>query len=90
MATQQDLEAFSTQVTCPDDFDEFWAGTLEQLYRIPLKPALTAEPIRSNEDVHVFNATFLSLDGLEIRLVLPPCQRDRSFSSNRKFPWLQV
>ena len=28
MATQQDLEAFSTQVTCPDDFDDFWTKSI--------------------------------------------------------------
>ena len=66
MATQQDLEAFSTQVTCPDDFDDFWTDTTEQLAQIPLKPIITPEQIRSNEDVHVFNATFFSFGGLEI------------------------
>ena len=66
MATQQDIEAFSTQVTCPDDFDDFWTDTTEQLAQIPLKPIITPEQIRSNEDVHVFNATFFSFGGLEI------------------------
>ncbi len=57
MATQQDLEAFSTQVTCPDDFDDFWSGTLAMLSGISLKSVITAEPIRSNEAVHVFHVT---------------------------------
>ena len=66
MATQQDLEAFSTQVTCPGDFDDFWSGTLEMLSGISLKSVITAEPIRSNDDVNVFHVTFLSLGGLKI------------------------
>ena len=66
MATEQDLQEFETQVTCPDDFDEFWDSTLEQLSGISLKPVITAEPLRSNDDVHVFNVTYLSLGGLEI------------------------
>ncbi|MCI0863049.1 MAG: acetylxylan esterase, partial [Chloroflexi bacterium] len=66
MATQQDLEDFETQVSCPDDFDDFWSGTLELLSRTNLKPVITAEPLRSNDDVHVFNVVYLSLGGLEI------------------------
>ena len=66
MATQQDLDDFETQVTCPDDFDGFWSGTPEQLSQISLKPVITAEPLRSNGDVHVFNVTYLSLGGLEV------------------------
>ena len=31
MATKEDLEAFVTTVTCPDDFDEFWGGVLAGL-----------------------------------------------------------
>ena len=66
MATQQDLEDFETQVTCPDDFDDFWSGTLELLSRTNLKPVITAEPLRSNDDVHVFTVVYLSLGGLEV------------------------
>ena len=42
MATEKDLQEFTTQVTCPDDFDDFWAGTLEMLSGISLKPVVTA------------------------------------------------
>ena len=66
MATEQDLQDFETQVTCPDDFDDFWSGTLKLLSGISLKPVITAEPLRSNDDAHVFNVTYLSLGGLEI------------------------
>ena len=41
MATEKDLQEFTTQVTCPDDFDDFWAGTLEMLSGISLKPVVT-------------------------------------------------
>ena len=64
MATEQDLQDFTTQVTCPDDFDDYWAVTLEMLSAISLKPVVSAEPLRSNDDVHVFNVTYLSLGGL--------------------------
>ena len=66
MATEDDLQDFVSQVTCPDDFDEFWSGILQQLAQISLKPVITANPLRSNDDVHVFDVTYLSLGGLEI------------------------
>ena len=87
MATQQDLEAFSTQVTCPDDFDDFWSGTLEMLSGISLKSVITAEPIRSNDDVHVFHVTFLSLGGLEISAWYSlPTKGDGPFPAIVNFP----
>ena len=87
MATQQDLEAFSTQVTCPDDFDDFWSGTLEMLSGISLKSIIMAEPIRSNDDVHVFHVTFLSLGGLEISAWYSlPTKGDGPFPAIGNFP----
>ena len=66
MATKADLEAFETSVFCPDDFDEFWGGVLTQLADEPLEAGVTHDPMRSNEDVTVYHATYRSLDGLEI------------------------
>jgi len=87
MATQQDLEDFVTQVTPPDDFDDFWSGTLEQLSQIALKPVITADPLRSNADVHVFNVTYLSLGGLEISAWYSlPAQGNGPFPAVINFP----
>ena len=87
MATEQDLQDFVTQVTRPDDFDEFWSGTLQQLSQISLKPVITAEPIRSNDDVHVFNVTYLSLGGLEISAwYCLPAKGDGPFPAIINFP----
>ena len=66
MATKEDLESFVTQVTCPDDFDDFWDGVLGELAGLPLEPKLSRDPLRSNDDVDVFQATYASLGGLEI------------------------
>ncbi len=66
MATKADLEAFETSVTCPDDFDEFWGGVLAQLASEPLDSTVTHDPMRSNDAVTVYQATYRSLDGLEI------------------------
>ena len=66
MASKTDLEAFTTSVTCPDDFDEFWGGILAQLGQEPLEASATHDPLRSNEDVKVYQASYRSLDGLDI------------------------
>ena len=66
MATKEDLEAFVTSVTCPDDFDEFWGNILEELASQPLDAAVTPDQLRSNDDVKVCQVTYRSLDGLEI------------------------
>ena len=66
MATIEDLESFVTQVTCPDDFDDFWAGVMGELACLPLDPELIRDPLRSNDEVDVFQATYASLGGLKI------------------------
>ena len=66
MATKSDLEAFETSITCPDDFDQFWGAILSGLAEEPLSANVTPDPLRSNEEVKVFQATYRSLDGLEI------------------------
>ncbi|MDA1127546.1 MAG: acetylxylan esterase [Chloroflexi bacterium] len=87
MATQQDLEDFTTQVTPPADFDDFWSGTLEQLSQISLKPVITAEPLRSNDDAHVFDVTYLSLGGLEVSAWYSvPTQGDGPFPAILNLP----
>ena len=66
MATKADLEAFRTSVNCPDDFDEFWGGVLSRLAEVPLEPNMAPDSLRSNDQVKVYQATYRSLDGLEI------------------------
>ena len=66
MATREDLERFVTQVTRPDDFDEFWQEVMAELGQAPLESRISPDPLRSNPDVQVSQATYHSLDGLEI------------------------
>ena len=66
MATESDLVAFATQVTCPDDFDQFWEGVLSGLNGIPLDSKVTHDPLRSTETARVYQVCYRSLDDLEI------------------------
>ena len=66
MATKADLESFVTNVTCPDDFDDFWDEVKADLRKVPLDATCEADPLRSTDSSRVFQATYRSLDGLEI------------------------
>ena len=66
MATKEDLERFVTQVTRPDDFEAFWKGVMDEVAQVPLEPRVVPDPLRSNHDVQVSQATYRSLNGLEI------------------------
>lgn len=66
MATQQDLESFVTDVTCPDDFDAFWDEVKAELEGTPLEARTEPDLLRSTEAVKVYRATYRSLGGLEI------------------------
>ncbi len=66
MAVKEDLDRFVTQVTRPADFEEFWKGVMAQTARVPLDPEISADLLRSNRDVNVYQASYRSLGGLEI------------------------
>ncbi len=66
MATKEDLERFVTQVTRPQDFEDFWKETMAELAEIPLEPRMAPDPLRSTPDVQVSQVTYRSLGDLEI------------------------
>ena len=66
MATQADLVSFTTRVSCPDDFDSFWDSVLAELATIPLDARIDHDPFRSTDAAKVYQATYRSLDELEI------------------------
>ena len=61
-----ELAAYPTSVERPTDFDEFWAATLAEAARIPLSPSLEHVPLRSTDEVDVFEIHYDSLDCLRI------------------------
>ena len=87
MATVEDLQKFVSQVTRPDDFEEFWAGVMAEASHVPLEARLTPQPMRSNENVKVAQATYHSLDGLEIAAwYCVPAQGEGPFPAIIQFP----
>ena len=59
-----------TTQTEPEDFDAFWAETLESTRRGPLDLTVTANPTSLTE-IDVFDVTFRGFGGTPIRAWLP-------------------
>ena len=57
---------YESTVRKPDDFDAFWEGVLRQAAAVPLAPEIIAEPLRTSDDVLVYQAFYSSLDGVRI------------------------
>jgi cephalosporin-C deacetylase len=57
---------YQSKVTKPADFDAFWEGVLRQAAAIPLDPQVIPEPLRTSDDIEMFQAFYNSLDGVRI------------------------
>ena len=57
---------YVTRVRKPADFDEFWSGVLAEAAKIPLAPETSPDPLRSSDEVEVFQVHYDSLDGVRI------------------------
>jgi cephalosporin-C deacetylase len=66
VATRKPADQYGTTVTRPADFDAFWAAIMAEAAAIPLNPSLTPVPMRSTEEVDVYEIGYDSLDGLRI------------------------
>ncbi len=66
MTEENDLERFTTRVSRPQDFEDFWQRTKTELAQIPLEPKVSPVPLRSNENVLVCHAEYKSLGSLDI------------------------
>ena len=50
----------------PPDFDDFWRQVEDQAGRIGLAPQLVSDPLRSDEEVAVYQAFYTSIDRVRI------------------------
>ena len=69
MQTQQKrkpADQYGTTTVRPPDFDQFWAEVMAQANAIPLNPTLEHVPLRSTDEVDVYEIGYDSLDGLRI------------------------
>src|SRR2546430_470060 len=59
-------EAYGTTTTRPPDFDSFWSDILERAAKIPLNASVQLLPLRSTDDVEVFEVRYDSLDRVRV------------------------
>jgi cephalosporin-C deacetylase len=64
--TPKTFQAFRSSVQRPPDFDDFWLSILQEVDEIPLDATVIHNPLRSTEEVDVFEVTYTSLDNLRI------------------------
>jgi cephalosporin-C deacetylase len=57
---------YQSKVSKPADFDAFWQEVLRQAGAIPLDPEVIAEPLRTSDDIEVFQVFYTSLDRVRI------------------------
>ena len=59
-------DQYGTKVRKPDDIDAFWEDVLAQTAMIPLDPVALYDPLRSTEEIDVYEVFFTSLDQVRI------------------------
>lgn len=57
---------YRSKVQKPADFEAFWQGVWRQVEGIPLDPDVVQDPLRTSEDVEVFQVFYDSLDHVRI------------------------
>ncbi len=63
---RQPADQYRTTTVRPPDFDQFWAEIMAAAAEIPLRPSLEHVPMRSTDQVDVYEIGYDSLDGLRI------------------------
>ena len=59
-------ENYRSEARKPEDFDAFWDDVKAQAERVDLNPEVVAEPMRSDEEVEVYQAFYDSLDNVRV------------------------
>ena len=59
-------DAYQSNVHKPDDFDAFWDDVLLQASAIPLEAEVVLDPLRTTEDVEVFQVFYSSLEHVRV------------------------
>ncbi len=57
---------YQTKARKPDDFDEFWADVVTQVERLDLEPEVVPDPLRTSDEIEVFQTYHTSIDGVRI------------------------
>ncbi len=59
-------DKYVSKVRKPEDIDEFWEEVLAETAKIPLDPEVALDPLRSTEEIDVYEVFYTSLDRVRI------------------------
>ncbi len=59
-------DKYVSKVTKPDDIDQFWEEVLAETAKIPLDPEVVFDPLRSSDEIDVYEVFYTSLDRVRI------------------------
>jgi cephalosporin-C deacetylase len=72
----KDIRAdYQSKMHKPPDFEAFWQGVLGQVEAIPLAPEMVPDPLRTSDDIEVFQVFYDSLD--QVRIAAWYCRPSR-------------
>jgi len=63
---KRDPAAYGTRVVRPADFDAFWESVLTQADSVQLNASISIDPLRSSEQVEVFEVLYDSLNNVRV------------------------
>lgn len=66
MTQERDPQQYRVVVPRPNDFNDFWAGVMDQLGRWPIEAEIVRDELRSTGRVDVYDVAYTSLDGVRI------------------------
>jgi cephalosporin-C deacetylase len=66
---------YQSKMRKPTDFEAFWQDVLRQVEAIPLAPEMVPEPLRTSDDIEVFQVFYQSLD--QVRIAAWYCRPNR-------------
>ena len=70
-------DKYVSKVRKPDDIDQFWEEVLAETAKIPLDPEVVLDPLRSSDEIDVYEVFYTSLDRVRIAgWYAVPKQRD--------------
>ena len=70
-------DKYVSKVRKPDDIDQFWEEVLADTAKIPLDPEVLLDPLRSSDEIDVYEVFYTSLDRVRIAgWYAVPKQRD--------------
>ena len=82
---------YRSHVRKPEDFDRFWDDVLRQAAAIPLDPEIIPEPLRTSEDIEVFQVFYTSIDDVRIAAwYCRPTQREKQTPAILFLPGYQM